>query len=298
MRATGMQPGMLTVFILIGAFFYLALTAWGATTVVGLFQLRRWARYSILIIGGCFAALSFFFFLLAVVIGMMSQFSGQPSMPQNAVAMARILYAFLGMVSLLVGVWWLVYFNLGGTRDAFNPHLVPVFDPALGYAVMPPAEPVNPRPLFVSIIAVLCLLGGIGCFALLAMPFPALFFGMVFIGIKAKLLYISCGIITVLIGIGLWKLKERARLAFIVLYSLWIFQLLVTMFRPGAIDRYQQAVNDRLLPGLPISPMPMQHALTMIGYFFSIIVMAVLIALMVYYRGAFQKKAAELPLVS
>jgi len=70
------------------------------------------------------------------------------------------------------------------------------------------------------------------------------------------------------------------------------------MFRPGAIDRYQQAVNDRLLSGIPVSPMPMQHALTMMGYFFSIIVMAVLIALMVYYRGAFQKKTAELPLVS
>jgi uncharacterized membrane protein (DUF2068 family) len=54
------QPAWMNGFMLVIAAICLGLAAWGIITTVGLFRLRRWARYSALVIGGGMALLGFF----------------------------------------------------------------------------------------------------------------------------------------------------------------------------------------------------------------------------------------------
>lgn len=94
-------------------------------TVVGLFRMRRWARMSILVVGGVV------FCLCAVLaVGMvLLRNSAPPLASPTAVSMHAIflgMAVFYGLVAL-IGAWWLVYFNVAGVRAAFA-----AADPRLG----------------------------------------------------------------------------------------------------------------------------------------------------------------------
>lgn len=95
-----------------------------ACTVVGLFRLRSWARYSILAIGGIdFVVFAIFSIVMIrarytpIIIGLDAH--PNPAMPFPVGAMILALAAIYGAVAL-IGVWWLVYFNLRTVRQAFN----------------------------------------------------------------------------------------------------------------------------------------------------------------------------------
>ena len=47
------MPAWMLIFMYAICGFCVALTGWGILTAVGLFRLRRWARYSVLVIAGC-----------------------------------------------------------------------------------------------------------------------------------------------------------------------------------------------------------------------------------------------------
>jgi hypothetical protein len=112
-------PGVRVALGAVGAFIllYFVFCAW---TVVGLIRLRRWARYSILLIGG------WQFFLGALLCaGTILVRSFAPPLPPtaNPINLHDILIATAGLYALLslLGAFWLVYFNLGGVRSAFRP---------------------------------------------------------------------------------------------------------------------------------------------------------------------------------
>jgi hypothetical protein len=97
--------------------------AWCVLTVAGLFRLRSWARYSIIAIG----ALDFVFFALLcgtmlmarrnpIVIGMDAH--PNPAIPFPLGAMILALAVIYGTIAL-VGLWWMVYFNLRPVRLTF-----------------------------------------------------------------------------------------------------------------------------------------------------------------------------------
>jgi hypothetical protein len=94
-------------------------------TVAGLFRLRTWARYSIIAIG----TLDFIFFALLcgtmlmarrnpIVIGMDAH--PNPAIPFPLGAMILALAVIYGVIAL-VGLWWMVYFNLRQVRLVFAP---------------------------------------------------------------------------------------------------------------------------------------------------------------------------------
>ena len=97
---------------------------WCAWTVVGLFRMRSSARYSILAIG----ALDFLVFALfcatllfarrsPIIIGMDAHPNPAMPFPLGALILAlAIIYALFA----LIGLWWLVYFNLRTVRLAFR----------------------------------------------------------------------------------------------------------------------------------------------------------------------------------
>jgi len=102
----------------------LTAVAWCFCTVVGLFRFRKWARYSIMVLG----ILDFLFFLalsasLAWLHGnpfvTAMDARPHPSMPFSPGALMLGLSAFYALLAL-IGVWWVVYFNLARVRDCFS----------------------------------------------------------------------------------------------------------------------------------------------------------------------------------
>src|SRR6185437_9158820 len=95
---------------------------WGIVTAIGLFRLRRWARYSILIIGGLvafFGLVSMLSMLAATMVSLtpLPGASPSPLAPDQAHSvqvMTKVIFVVLALMYggiCSIGVWWLVYFN-------------------------------------------------------------------------------------------------------------------------------------------------------------------------------------------
>lgn len=106
----------------------LILLLWGIWTVVGLFKLKPWARFSILALG----ALDLFFFgvqsIGLLILRTRTDFSMMMPSGPGAINVSAILLdiATFDALLALIGVWWLVYFSLSRVRVAFgsSPHQV------------------------------------------------------------------------------------------------------------------------------------------------------------------------------
>jgi hypothetical protein len=100
----------------------LLLLLWSIWTVVGLFQLKPWARYSILALG----ALDLFFFGVQSVGLLMLR--SRPDLPimvpvgSNGIHITSVLLdaAIFDALIALIGFSWLVYFSLSRVRLAFS----------------------------------------------------------------------------------------------------------------------------------------------------------------------------------
>jgi hypothetical protein len=104
----------------------LAFVVWCFWTVAGLFQLKPWARFSIMAIGAmdlCFFAIQS---VGLVVIRSKYDFSGL-TIPNGStthpgqIEISSLLLAVAAIdgVLALIGLWWLVYFNTRQVRLAF-----------------------------------------------------------------------------------------------------------------------------------------------------------------------------------
>jgi hypothetical protein len=101
----------------------LAAVLWSFWTAVGLFRYRTWARYSIIVLG----VLDFLFFA-ALSAGLAwlrrnpfiasMDAHPNPSIPFSPGTLMLGLSIFYGLLAI-VGLWWVVYFNLGRVRLAF-----------------------------------------------------------------------------------------------------------------------------------------------------------------------------------
>ena len=124
-RAGGPIAAWMPVFMYGFSAFLVALAVWGILTAVGLFRLRRWARYSVLVIGGCLVLLglpSMVMMLILMVVPLPMPASVDPSQSQMVHTYTKVMFgvisAFYGIVCA-VGISWLVYFNRKSVREAF-----------------------------------------------------------------------------------------------------------------------------------------------------------------------------------
>lgn len=106
---------------------FLLFAAWGIATAVGLHRLRRWARYSTIVIGALMTLCG----LLLAAGGLAALFSPQfnaagtvGSSAHSAQFLVRAVFGVMELIYLAVaavGIWWLVYFNRRRVRSAFVP---------------------------------------------------------------------------------------------------------------------------------------------------------------------------------
>ena len=236
------------------SFFFAIACAWITLTLIGILRLRSWARYSILVIGGFLvfiAVCSIFGLALAATV-----VPAQPNVPVSTMHTILIVQGLFYSALAALGAWWLVFFNLRSTKAYFLPAY------AGGYSEGFPTDPALIRPpgrfarVPTSIIVLACiLLFSSACCATWALAsLPTFLFGFTLTGPAVHLLFLTYALAMALIGWGLLRLDNRARLA---LYGLSAFGALnfAVMFTPWGKARYlvyQHLLNSRV--GLPTSP--------------------------------------------
>jgi hypothetical protein len=197
-----------------------ALAALGVATGVGVLRLRPWARMSMLVFGGFMAVVSF---LSALVLA----FVPIPAPPGAPISESSVRIFMVGFyaIPLLIGVWWLVLFNRAATKEAFASGGV--------------GEP-SRRPLSISIVGWLFIVGGISTVFMVLAGMPALLFSFLFEGWSARLVYAVMGAISLYLGWGLLKLDERARVLTLVWSGFALLHGAYFMLVPAARDRMRE----------------------------------------------------------
>ncbi|MGD0294241.1 MAG: hypothetical protein ABSB30_10325 [Terracidiphilus sp.] len=276
-------PGWMPVFMYAICVFFVALSVWGIATSVGLIRMRRWARYSILVIGGLLAVFSFIEFvitLLMMLVPLPVPADVDASQVQTVHAMTRIIFAVMAFfhgVVCAVGVSWLVYFNRQKVRDAFAN--------ATGKACE------SRRPVLISVLAVLNLIGAGFCLMFMFIPLPAVIFGWMIDGWGKVALYLAFAALAAAVGVGLWQLKEWGRLLAMAMQVFGIIFCGVYLVRPSLMLRYVAEIQQRMTPTQPQLPQPFQATMYSVMFGFSILFYIAIVAVLLYYRKAFQPPA-------
>jgi hypothetical protein len=261
--------------------FFVALAAWGILTAVGLIRLRRWARYSILVIGGVlalFGLISFLFTLLMTLVPLPVPANLDASQAHTTLTMVKVVFgvmAFGHAIVCAIGVSWLVYFNRQQVRDAFGS--------AIGTV-----EEIR-RPILISVLAVLNLIGAVFCLIFIFIPLPAILFGWVLEGWGKAALYLIFAALAASVGVGLWQLKEWGRLLALALQAFGIVYSSVYLVRPSLMLRYVNEIQQRVASMQPQMPQHFQATIYRASFGFSILLYIAIIAVLTHCRKAFER---------
>jgi len=305
-------PGMgfLTGVMVVQALFYILLATWAIVTLVGLVRLRNWARYSVLAIGGCMAALGLMTGTVMAILAVVAP--TLPGMPPNASPhLMQGVFVFEGIIFGTiagVGVWWLVYFNLRATRAFFVPAgLGYSLEAGQAYAIDPNTFPTLPPPpvsfpptapgrfsrvpVAVVVIACLFLFSAVCCLPLTFLPFPGFFFGFIFTGFPVHLLYFAFAAVGGLIGYGLLRLDNRARLlcyAFMAVGAV-NFVLMLTPWGQSQYSLYNAQIMGRMgAPTLPgYDPSAFTHVIMLAAIPLCLVFYGAQVWILQHYRRAF-----------
>lgn len=248
--------------------FLLLLCALCGWTVVGLFRIKRWARIGMIVLGAVVAVISFLMAVLYFVLAFASIPIPQGS-PTVAPAMMKVVFfglAGFSLVFTLVGVWWLVYFNLRSVRAVFagnnatgnggRPQLVVPLQAAAqvaGVSVTAPKRDVI--EILVICLAVLYLFGAFCGLVEAFVRFP-LFLGVTLRGWSASGVALVLAAINAGLGIGLLRRAKPAWIGGLIwngLGVIWAAAAFTPGVRAGVVN-YQQTVNQSFSGWLPQSP--------------------------------------------
>jgi len=262
---------------------------WGISTFVGLLRMRRWASISIMIIGGCLAMVSLFELMGCILAQstmknlVLPPNSGSANLvPPNPAALQGAFY-FLDALCLgvaAIGIWWIVYFARKKTRDAFaqtplgvtlhNTAQLNPATPITDFSVAQPLQAVEPgvaptpvevqpapeapgRPISMTIVAVLLLLGSASLMFCCLVPYPQFMFGILITGASKYLLLIAMAALYAVAGIGLLR---RIHFGWLLAAGMQILGLLnlLTFLSPGVRARYMglmQTISKASAPAMP-----------------------------------------------
>jgi hypothetical protein len=209
------RPANTAAAVVGGAVKFAVIAGIGIWTSVGLFLLRPWARTSVLILGILLACFSVFGLVVTMVMWI----------PQDVstVHTYRQAMALLFGIPLLVGIWWIVQFNTASTKAAFSSSVAP-----------------SARPLGVTVLAWMSIVGGLQVLFAIVSRMPAFLFGTVFHGWGAGVIYAIFAAVTLYIGKGLLDLRERAR----VLAIVWVAFGLVHWSIVALVPSWRQRLTE------------------------------------------------------
>jgi hypothetical protein len=274
------MPSWMPVFMYALCAFFIALAGWGIVTTVGLFRLRRWARYSVLVIGGGMALVGLVS-MLSTLVRLAAPMPVPDSVDAYQAPMVQTMTQFVfGFVAFLygivcaVGISWLVYFNLKRVREVF--------------AGAPGEAAESRRPFPISVIAVFSMIGA-GCCVLAAIiPLPGALFGWILYGWGKVTLYLVLAGLEAAVGAGLWRLEEWGRRLTLGVIALGLANSVVYLVRPSLMLRYNEELYRTMNLSQPELPAQLQTMLPIGSFGFALLFSIAILAALIYYRGAFK----------
>jgi hypothetical protein len=321
-----MMASMLHGTMIVMALVDTALAAWAIATLVGLARMKNWARYSVIVIGGGLALIGLFGVVGMIFAQTLLTSGAMPAIPDPVhVRIVMLIGGFFYLAIAGVGIWWLVYFAMRSTREAFALAATPQAPPPIGYAPPPspyaastyevaayiptpdptaapivyptpipvqvtPAPPT--RPLAISIIAWLLIAAAVCCLPVALLPFPLFICGIFITGLAAHLTILCLAVIYALVGIGLLRLEKIALYAAtaIQLFGLVNVGLLLLPSYRDRMIAYQQELTQKMMMGIPMQPVFDNHTMGLMmipGVLLGALLGVAVLALLIHYRAAF-----------
>ncbi|MGB9145557.1 MAG: hypothetical protein WCC14_07035 [Acidobacteriaceae bacterium] len=216
---------------------FFLLCAW---TVAGLFRMRGWARISTATIGGVVA---FFSLLTGVAVLWAGRFTQYlpPGPSSGTVQTVLSMVAGFYFVVALVGIWWLVYFNLASVRMAFAASRPLSAD---SVAVLPPGawgsvpEPGIPGwRVVIMVWAWLMLVSAVFLPALLWLHPPMFLFGAVLQGGAGMAAFVVLWLVEIYLGVGLLR-KWKPAWYLALFLQVYLAGYCASFLVPGMMTRY------------------------------------------------------------
>lgn len=241
MAARGAAPPFGKIAGVFLVLFMLCLAGWGIATGISLLRLREWARISMLVFSGFLLVVSFPGILMMLFV----PFPAPPGVSdpeiQNVMAATRIgMVVFYAVLAVLGGVW-LYFFNRGAVKDQFRGSEVPGPSPASAWAAAAIAPASPKRPISITIIAYLSLIGACVLPLIQVMHVPMMFMGIFYTGWKASLIIMGFMTVQFLMAYGLLKLEPWGRSLAIYYFNFAIFNSIISVILPGAQARFDEA---------------------------------------------------------
>jgi hypothetical protein len=254
-----LPPGT-KAFLAIVCLIFLCIFAFCAWTVVDLYRMRSWARYSIVVLG-ILTTITFGAMCFLILFALARMAARNPLAGSH---LGVILVAVTPEVCLaLIGMWWAVYFNLKHVREAFANARVPVNGllvdgPVASIASM--SSEYEPWHSVVIGFAILMLLGGASELAMVPLRLPLFLYGTVLQGNAALIMALLVGGVTLFAGIGLLRRVPAAYWTALVLEALGIVSIPLAL-RPSMQAQavsFQAAMRQRFPLAFPTTPTPAQ----------------------------------------
>ena len=284
-------PALLHTLLYAMCALFVLLAAWGIWTAVGLIRVRRWARYSVLVIGGCLAVIglpSMLMMLVLTAVPMPLPAGIDPSQAHTVQAMTKVGFGVVGAMYALVGavgISWLVYFNLKRVRESF--------------AGTPDQTLESRRPFLISAVAVLVFIGAASCVLMAFLPLPGAIFGWILHGWAKAAVMLVYGALLAATGIGLWQLQEWGRRLAIAMQAFGLAQYAVYLLRPSLMTRMIDEISRSWKLPQTQPPIQFQTMLYVPMFGIGILFLIAVVWVLVRYRAAFappsEPQPAQLP---
>lgn len=220
---------------------YIVPAIWGIFTSIGLFRLRNWARISIIVFSVILILMSGFSVLLTLFMPMPPSPGVDSASIQTFVRLAMSIFwgALVGL-----GIWWIVFFTRAKVKQQFVVLRVSAENELLPVAVTEQpliegqfAAAARERPLSLTIIAWILLVGSAFVPLDIGLHMPAVFFTKILTGWPAEVYYLCLGAIQLYVGIGLLRFKTPAVTLGITYISLMAVSSASFYLVPGAGER-------------------------------------------------------------
>jgi hypothetical protein len=255
------SPGLFKLMMVVGALVYIFPAIWGIATSVGLFRLKEWARISMVV----FSVLLILMFGFSALMLLVVPFPTTPNQPveANVISGVRIFTTCFMAGIVGIGIWWVVFFTRASVKKQFVPIQQPVTGTALEAPLLPPDSLIAAsvasaptRPLSLTIIAWLLLVGSLFAPISLFLRYPAAIFTKVVTGWPATLYYLAIAVVGLYVGIGLLRLKPLARSVGVAYYGLFFVNMAVFYLAPGGRTRMLDLMqrSQSIFPGVQTQP--------------------------------------------
>lgn len=270
---------------------------WGIASGMGLLDLREWARISMIVFAALLLAMAVPGLVMFLFLKLPAPANGpDPEMMQRVMWITRMcgagVYAFLAVLAAT----WLWYFNNPATKSQFTSHGSMASSVVELESATRVGDYSGGRPLSITIIAGLMMLGALSLPVLLVVQFPMLFLGYFFTGPKEVLILSVFTAIQITLAYGLWELRPWGRNLAIYWFNFAIFNAIISAILPGAQGRYDAAMATiQSTMNLPAAPSEM-HIPLWLGLFFSLPFIAIQLWFLIASKPAFEGPRKRSPL--